>query len=125
MISAPVREAAQLRLEKDDEGDQAELGRFSQRKADHLQSEKICQQHHEKKDDDPLRKVIGIRLSDEPYRFVDQIRDDKDVDDIGDTHRRQQVERALKCSSQCFHTGNLFVRITYFSFLSLYYIASR
>ena len=75
-------------------------------------------------DDDPLCKVIVIRPSDKPYRFVDQIRNDQDVDDVGDPHRSDQVERALECSSQCFHTGNLFVRITNFPFVSLYYIAS-
>ena len=120
----PFQQTPQLRLEKDDQRDQTELGRFSQRKTDHLQAEEICQQHHEKKDDDPLCKVIGVRPPDKPYRFVDQKCHDKDVNDIGDSHCRKQVERALQCSSQCFHKGNLFVRITYYPFLSLYYIAS-
>ena len=98
-----LEQAAQLRLEQHDQRQQSDLDGVRQQKIDHPQIEDIAQQKGDQNDQDALGDIIGIGSADKPDRLIDDVSDDQNVQYIGDTHRRQNIQSSAKTAADSFH----------------------
>ena len=85
-----LKQAAQLRLEDDDERDESEFDRLLQEAVEHRQLQHTREPKRNQDQQNTARKTERIRLADEHDDIVDQISDDQNIHDVRKPHRRHQ-----------------------------------
>ena len=104
-----LKQAAQLRLEDDDQRNKTELNRRFQQRVYHPEFEEIRQPECQQDDDYTTGQPRRVCAADEPYCDVNERGDEDDIDDIRDLRGRHIFYGVGDYSLEIFHKPVLIV----------------